>query len=68
LIKAISYAVFGFHMPRTYSGTHFKEPVNPFKPFETDADYIKAIQTHYPEEHHNEELMEFLGEKVLTEQ
>ena len=68
MIKAISFAVFGFHLPRTYAGSHLIEPVNPFKPFESEQEYIDAIKTNYPEEHHNQELMSFLGEKVLTEQ
>jgi hypothetical protein len=68
LIKAISFAVFGFTMPKTTTGSHLIQPINPFKPFETDALYRKAIMEYYPEEHHGEDLLDFGSDQVLSEQ
>ena len=67
LVKAISFAVFGHTMPKTTTGSHLIEPINPFKAFATDEDYIKAIKEYYPDDHHGEELLDFVGEKVLSE-
>lgn len=43
-------------MPKTTTGSHLIEPVNPFKPFKTDRDYMRAIKEHYTEELNDEEL------------
>lgn len=44
LVKGLLYAMFGYTLPRTTTGSHLIKPPFPFKQYETQEMYIIALK------------------------